>query len=253
MNRPTVDPEAIAHAHALLKADRRCTCFSGAGLSAPSGVSTFRDPTGHWKEHDPMRLASPEGFIEDPELVLQWYADRRRQMAEASPNAAHHALAARGDIINVTQNTDDLLARAGARGVIQIHGDITTDRCHAMCGHVESIDMQNPPGPRPCPACHRGGLRPNVVWFGEGLVMETWARAEEACTTARTLLVVGTSAVVYPAASLIDLARSAGAAIIVVNPEPSGASALADIELAGSADEVLPSILGTRSSLPHRA
>lgn len=221
----------------------RITCFSGAGLSAPSGVGTFRDPEGGWwTKHDPMRMASPEGFHEDPELVMRWYGERRLQIARAEPNAAHRALAARTDITQVTQNTDNLLQRAGCIDPIQVHGDITHDRCHAQCGHTEPIDMHNPPGHRPC-ACGRGALRPHVIWFGEGLDGDVWHKAETACSSCEVLLVVGTSAAVYPAAGLIHIAQHHGARIIIVNTNPSDASNLADIELIGSVDDVLPNLL----------
>lgn len=227
----------------LVDADR-VTCFSGAGLSAPSGVGTFRDPgAGWWTKHDPMRMASPEGFAEDPDLVMAWYAERRRQIGEAEPNAAHRALASRTDIVQVTQNTDDLLQRAGCTDVVQVHGDITADRCHADCGHVEPVNMLDPPVVRPCP-CGRSSLRPNVVWFGEGLDGQTWQRAESACASCDVLLVVGTGATVYPAAGLIHLAHHNGASIIVINTNQSEASDLAHVELLGSAHEVLPPLLG---------
>lgn len=174
---------------------------------------------------------------------MRWYADRRRQMANASPNAAHLSLAARPDISNVTQNTDDLLTRAGAVDLVQVHGDITRDRCHAGCGYTEPVDMHDPAEHRMCPDCQRDGLRPDVIWFGEGLDMATWQRAETACVHCDTLLVVGTSAVVHPAAGLIEMAKAAGAAIVIVNPDRSAASPLADVELAASADDILPRIL----------
>ncbi|MEE3001747.1 MAG: Sir2 family NAD-dependent protein deacetylase [Planctomycetota bacterium] len=233
-----------------LDAARRCmsesrniTCFSGAGLSAPSGVGTFRDPSGGWwTKYDPMQMASPAGFHENPELVMDWYAERRRQIGHAEPNAAHFALAACPAIAQVTQNTDNLLHRAGCSDVIQVHGSIWTDRCHARCGHVEPIDLKEPPGLRPCP-CGRSSLRPDVVWFGEPLVKEVWERAESACTNCDVLLVVGTSAGVYPAAGLITLARQNGAEILVINTNWSEASGMADIELIGSVDDVLPDLL----------
>ncbi|MEE2719647.1 MAG: Sir2 family NAD-dependent protein deacetylase [Planctomycetota bacterium] len=227
----------------IVDAAGRITCLSGAGLSAPSGVGTFRDPVGGWwTKHDPMRLASPQGFAEDPELVMDWYAARRRQIGHAEPNAAHRILAAREDIVQVTQNTDDLLVRAGCRSVIRVHGDIGTDRCHGRCDHTERVDLVDPPGRRPCP-CGRADLRPDVIWFGEPLDPEVWHRAEAACSNCDALLVVGTDASVYPAAGLITLARDHGARIIVVNLNPSRASGIADVELIGSAEELLPSLL----------
>ncbi len=218
--------------------------FSGAGLSADSGVSTFRDAQsgGLWAKFDPMRLASPQGFADDPDLVIQWYAWRRRQIAAAEPNRAHRALAQRDEFIHITQNVDDLLHRAGAKQVIQLHGTIAADRCHASCGYEEPIDMTDPPSLRNCPECG-SPMRPAVVWFGEALPSSAWTDAEQACRDCGVLLVIGTSAAVYPAAGLIGLAQSAGARIIIVNMQTSEASHLADYELLGNASEVVPAIL----------
>jgi NAD-dependent deacetylase len=233
----------IDEARRLLADASTIVSFSGAGLSAESGISTFRDTeTGLWATLDPRLLASPEGFAADPTRVLEWYGVRRRAIAEARPNPAHLALAARTDIRHVTQNIDDLLERAGASGVIHLHGLIGTDRCHAGCGHQESIDLAAPPPLRDCPRCG-GRMRPGVVWFGEMLPMDAWIDAETACGTCNALLVVGTSAAVQPAAGLIGLAKSAGASIIIVNTDPSEASYLADLELLGPAGEILPTLL----------
>ncbi len=218
--------------------------FSGAGLSAESGVPTFRDAQtgGLWAKHDPMRLASPPGFAEDPQLVSQWYAHRRRAIAEAQPNGAHIALARHTEMIHVTQNVDDLLHRAGAKQVIQLHGTIAADRCHASCGYEEAINLPDPPNLRNCPECG-SQMRPAVVWFGEALPRSAWTDAEQACRDCDVLLVIGTSAVVYPAAGLIGLAKSAGAKIIIVNTQESDASSLADVELLGKASEIVPALL----------
>jgi NAD-dependent deacetylase len=226
-----------------LRPGRRITCFSGAGLSAESGVPTFRDAAEDalWRRYDPMRLASPEGFAADPMTVIDWYAWRRRAVAAAEPNAAHRALAGRTDIAQVTQNVDDLLERAGAQVVTHLHGTITRDRCHAGCGHSERIDLAAPPALRACPRCG-APLRPAVVWFGEALQTEDLQRAVERCQC-DVLLVVGTSATVHPAAGLIDVARSAGAEIVIVNTAPSEASDRADLELLGPAGAILPAIL----------
>jgi len=227
----------------MLADGRRVVSFSGAGLSAESGVGTFRDaPDGMWAKYDPVRLASPEGFAADPRLVIDWYAARRRTVGNAQPNPAHVALAGRGDIVHVTQNVDDLLIRAGAREVIPLHGSIGFDRCHGGCGHEQRVDMTDPPGLRDCPDCG-APLRPAVVWFGEAMPPEAWDNAERACRECDVLLVIGTSAVVYPAAGLIGVAKAAGAGIIVVNTQPSDASPLADIELLGLAGEIVPKLL----------
>ena len=233
----------IDTARRILADARQVVSFSGAGLSAESGVGTFRDaPQGMWSNYDPMRLASPEGFAADPGLVIDWYAARRRTVGNAEPNPAHVALAGRLDIVHVTQNVDDLLHRAGARQVIQLHGRIDADRCHGDCGYAEHVDMADPPGLRDCPRCN-SPLRPAVVWFGEPLPPDAWDAAEQACRDCDVLIVIGTSAVVYPAAGLIGVAKAAGARIIVVNTQPSEASPLAEVELLGPAGEIVPQLL----------
>ena len=163
-------------------------------------------------------------------------------IAAAEPNQAHCALAARSEIINVTQNVDDLLRRAGAKQVIELHGTIARDRCHSSCGFDEVVDMTDPPGLRDCPKCS-SQLRPAVVWFGESLPTDAWDKAERACSACDVLLVIGTSAAVYPAAGLIALAKAAGAKIIIVNTQSSDASHLADYELLGKASEVVPQLI----------
>ena len=238
--------ESIEIAIEAIRTSPSLCCFSGAGLSEPSGVGTFRDPgDGWWSRYDPMRLASPEGFRDDPELVMKWYAARRRQMAEATPNAAHLALAHRPDIVQITQNTDDLLKRAGCVDVIQLHGDITSDRCHGNCGYVEDIDMSEPSTHRMCPACNQWGMRPTVTWFGESLPRDAWNMAEDTVINCDLMIVVGTSAVVYPAAGLIELAARSGATIVIINPESTAASPVAHHELLGSAELILPRLLKT--------
>lgn len=239
-----IPSDLLARARDLLRPGRRIVSFSGAGLSAESGIPTFRDAatSGFWIEYDPQKLASPEGFEADPDLVLRWYNDRRAGVARAQPNAAHRALAARSDITNITQNIDDLLTRAGAQNVIQLHGQLIEDRCHRHCGHRETVDLNDPPGQRWCPMCG-AHMRPDVVWFGENLPTDAWDAAEEASTNCDVMLVVGTAAEVYPAAGLIALAKGSGADIVIVNTNPSVASALADVELIAPAAVVLPAIL----------
>jgi NAD-dependent deacetylase len=173
---------------------------------------------------------------------MEWYAWRRRRLATIQPNAAHIALAARRGIIHVTQNVDDLLERAGAdpANVLHLHGTITADRCHAACGHEEPIDLVEPQPLRECPACHAAPMRPAVVWFGESLPSGAWTRAGEACASCDVLVVIGTSATVYPAAALIGVARAAGAAVLIVNTESTEADRLAHVALRGPAGEVVP-------------
>lgn len=239
----------IEQAEAILNHVRRVVTFSGAGLSAESGVPTFRDASrnGLWSRYDPMILASPEGFAANPDSVIDWYNWRRTVLAEVEPNAAHLALAARADILHITQNVDDLLERAGTPvdNVMHLHGSMTIDRCHRACGFLERIDLASPPPRRACPRCS-APVHPGVVWFGESLPPDAWSRAVEASSTCEAMIVIGTSAAVYPAAGLIGIARNAGASIIVVNAERSEASRLADVELIVRAGEIVPRLLSKR-------
>lgn len=235
------DMGAITSARELISSARRIATFSGAGLSAESGIPTFRDAlTGHWARYDPAELASPEGFARNPELIIEWYNDRRRTLASSTPNAAHQAMADRTGLLHVTQNVDHLLERAGAEQVLHLHGRIDSDRCHRSCGYSESIDISDPPGLRPCPQCG-APLRPAVVWFGEPLPEEVWNSSVEAVEAADLLIVIGTSGVVFPAAGLIDQARRGSAAVIVVNAEPIKTTC--DITIIGSAAEIVPQLL----------
>jgi NAD-dependent deacetylase len=231
----------LGTARRMLDEARRVVSLSGAGLSAESGIPTFREAqTGLWARHDPTRLASPEGFAANPDLVIDWYNFRRRLLAGAAPNRAHLSLAARVDLTHITQNVDNLLESAGARRVLHLHGTIDHDRCDARCGFLETVDLADPPPHRPCPRCG-APVRPAVVWFGEPLDPEVWRAAERRVDEADVLLVIGTSGVVYPAAGMIGRARRAGAAVILVNAEPIEAAV--DIELIGEAGTVLPALL----------
>lgn len=225
---------------------KRVACFSGAGLSAESGVATFRDIETHalWKQFDPMELATPEGFAANPQRVIDWYNWRRQQLAEVEPNQGHLALAQQPELVQITQNVDDLLERAGLgeERVYHLHGTITKDHCN-HCHASEPISLVTPPGYRVCNHCQSGEMRPSVVWFGEALPAVAWQNAEALCRQIDTLLVVGTSATVYPAAGLIQIAKGSGADIIVINTQASDASQLADYELIGKSGEILPPLL----------
>lgn len=215
--------------------------FSGAGLSAESGIPTFREAQhGYWAKHDPYRLASPDGFAADPKLVVDWYNHRRNILSAAVPNPAHRALGGRSDLIHITQNVDNLLERARASAVLHLHGRIWIDRCNRSCGYEEAVDLAAPPDRRDCPRCG-SPMRPAVVWFGESLPDAVWRESTVAAANADVLLVVGTSAVVYPAAGLIDVARQGGAVIVEVNLE--AASPGAHISLTGPAGELVPRLL----------
>ena len=239
--------QQLEQARELLAASPRVAAFSGAGLSAESGLATFRDPEedGLWSRFDPTVLASIEGFEADPQRVIEWYAWRRSQLAAVEPNAAHRALAAQARMMQITQNVDNLLEQAGvvAERVLHLHGSILVDRCHsAACDYQETVDLENSPELRACPACG-DALRPAVVWFGEGLPQDIWQRAQQLCMRLDCLLVVGTSATVYPAAGLIALARQHGSRVIVIDPNPGAAGDLAEVFLRGTAAEVVPALL----------
>ena len=246
----TLDPETTRRLQAardLLARSERVAAFSGAGLSAESGLATFRDPDTDalWARYDPFELASLDGFEANPKRVIEWYNWRRGKYAGAGPNAAHRALAAQTRMSQITQNVDNLLEQAGAAPgrVYHLHGSMLYDRCHnPACDYTEAVNPAAPPPLRDCPRCG-ARLRPAVVWFGENLLQDTWQRAERLCRNLDCLLVIGTTATVYPAAGLIDLVRGHGGRIVVVDPNASAASGVADIYLAGSAAEILPMLL----------
>lgn len=233
----------IAEAKKLIDDSELVVSFSGAGLSRESGIHTFRDTDGIWTKVDPMKMASLDGFREDPEGVIAWYDGRRAFIGAALPNPGHFALAAAPGMIHVTQNIDRLLEKAGAVEVIHLHGHVDRDHCFDECGHFENVDPLVPKGFRACPECG-APMRPSIVWYGEMLPERDWMRAQISISAADVLLVVGTSAEVYPAAGLIGLARANGAKIVIVNTEPSAASFLADAELLGPSGEILPELLG---------
>ncbi len=207
-------------------------------MSAESGIPTFRGAGGLWKQFRADDLATPEAFAHDPKLVWEWYDWRRGLIAAAQPNQGHIALAeleARTpDFTLITQNVDDLHERGGSKNVLHVHGSIWKVRC--MQCRRESVDMRSPLPDIP-PRCACGGmLRPGVVWFGESLPSDIWQQAENAVRAADVLLVVGTSAVVYPAAGLIQYAR----AVIEVNIQASG---ITGVFLQGPSGELLPQLI----------
>ncbi|MCP4388426.1 MAG: NAD-dependent deacylase [Gammaproteobacteria bacterium] len=239
--------DKIAQARKLLANCQRVAAFSGAGLSAESGLSTFRDsdPDALWSRFDPTELASIAGFEANPERVIDWYNWRRGKYAAVRPNAAHRALAAQSRMIQITQNVDHLLEQAGvvSQQVYHLHGSILHDRCHNPdCEHSEVIDPATPTPLRACPRCG-DRMRPAVVWFGENLPQATWMQAQDLCMALDCLLVIGTSATVYPAAGLITLAKRHNSRVIVVDPNPRAAGDEADVYLSGSAAEVVPLLL----------
>jgi NAD-dependent deacetylase len=253
-----VDASRIAEARGLLAAalgrPGGLCVLTGAGMSAESGIPTFRDAlTGHWAKFDPMALASAEGFRAHPQRVWDWYAERRAGVLQAQPNAGHLALGAYarrhpGVLRLVTQNVDDLHQRAGNEDTIRLHGDILQDRwlgdClrHARGGNVCSPDWAAPGRPPACAECGNL-LRPGVVWFGEALPLPALDAAQRAAQGCAVLLVVGTSGAVWPAAGLAGQARAAGARVLIVNPQPSEIDGQAHRVLRGTAAGLLPALL----------
>jgi NAD-dependent deacetylase len=219
--------------------------LTGAGISAESGVPTFRGPDGLWNNYKPEELATPEAFTRDPRMVWEWYNWRREIISKAIPNPAHKALVQleikKRIFTLITQNVDGLHDRAGSGKILKLHGDIWRLRC-LECG--ANWPDRRVPLPKFPPHCQCGGVaRPNVVWFGEPLPEGMMKEAEHAVESAQVLLVIGTSANVYPAAGLIPFAREAGAKVIEINTETTPYSGVADCALLGPAGEILPQIL----------
>ncbi len=219
--------------------------LTGAGISADSGVPTFRGADGLWKNHRAEDLATPEAFERDPRLVWEWYNWRRELIATKHPNAAHHAVAELEkrfpNFWLITQNVDGLHPAAGSQKLSEIHGNIWKVRC-TSCGVVEEnhavpIDM--------LPACRSCGklVRPHIVWFGEPLSATDLNRCAAVLGACDVLLVIGTSGVVYPAAGFASVAKAAGAFVAEVNLEPTPQSGLVDVKLHGRAKDVVPLLL----------
>ncbi|MCG8441438.1 MAG: NAD-dependent deacylase [Caulobacterales bacterium] len=224
---------------------RRIVALTGAGVSAESGLGTFRDPGGLWERFDPYELATPEAFERNPAKVQHFYNLRRRDLAEAEPNAAHRALAelegalagAGGELVVVTQNIDNLHERAGSRNIIHMHGEILRARCTA-CGATPGWREDISAGDA-CPGCgEMGFLRPHVVWFGEmPLRLDDIAAA---IAGAELFVAIGTSGEIYPAAGYVQEAKALGVATVELNKEPSANAAVFDETRYGPASEVVP-------------
>jgi len=240
--------DSIGDARKVISEASRIAVLTGAGISAESGIPTFRGPGGIWRTYKAENLATPQAFARDPKLVWEWYDWRRSVIAGVEPNAGHKALAelerktkleAR-EFTLITQNVDGLHTRAGSRNLLKVHGDIWTLRC-TECGRER--EDTNPRLNEVPPHCDCGAMeRPGVVWFGEGLPAKVWKCAQKAAMESDVLLVVGTSAVVHPVAGLAAAAKSQGAVIVEVNVAETPVTGGADYSLRGPAGTVLPEL-----------
>ncbi len=233
---------------AALRDARHVCVLTGAGVSAESGVPTFREAQdGLWSQYRAEELATPEAFMADPALIWRWYRWRRDLAAEVEPNPGHVALAQLADVVPrvtlVTQNVDNLHQRAGSRDVIEFHGNIFVDRCFADgTEHVGDDSLEVPV----CPDC-RGPLRPGVVWFGEAIPEHALNASWAAAIDCDIFLSVGTSSLVYPAAGLAEVARQNGAVVAEINPDPTPQAANFDFAVAGNSGIVLPELVESLS------
>jgi NAD-dependent deacetylase len=237
-------PQIPAALITALRDARHICVLTGAGVSAESGVPTFRDAqSGLWEKYDPMDLATPQAFIADPNLIWGWYRWRRELVSQADPNPAHLALAALADLVPkltlVTQNVDGLHQRAGSAGVIEFHGNLFDDRCFRD-GRLET-DLKEAAVPM-CSDCGEL-LRPGVIWFGEAIPEAALEDSFAAARECDVFLSIGTSSLVFPAAGLIDLARDTGATTVEINPNPTSASANLDFMLQGNAGLIIPKLV----------
>lgn len=248
---PILIPDELV---SILRAARHIVVFTGAGISAESGIPTFRDAlTGLWERFDASDLATADAFRRDRALVWGWYEWRRAKVMRAQPNPAHLAIAALEQVVPsftlITQNVDDLHERAGSSAPIHLHGSLQSPRCSGCARPFE-----HPPGipdepeggrhiePPRCAHCGGGRIRPGVVWFGESLPEEAWRQAHKAVMDCDALFSVGTSSLVFPAAELPIEAARKNKVVIQVNPQPTRLDTVARFNLVGPAGSVLPKI-----------
>jgi NAD-dependent deacetylase len=250
--------DLIKSAAESLRTAKRIAVLTGAGISAESGIPTFRDAlSGHWANFDPQKLATPQAFARDPQFVSRWYDQRRCECALCRPNPGHEALARLqkitktngGEFTLVTQNVDRLHQTAGSTDVIELHGNLWVWRC-VSCG--KEIEEKGLAFAEYQPQCVCGGKRrPGVVWFGEALPLVEFAAAEKAAQRCDIFLSIGTSSVVYPAAGLIESAITSGAKVLEINPEPTPLSNEVEWSIRGKSGEVLPQLM--REALGNNA
>lgn len=244
--------DALERAAAYLRQAHRVAVLTGAGVSKESGVPTYRDAlSGLWSNYSFEDLASPQGFRRDPGAVWTWYEERREQVARVQPNPGHVALAEIGVLIDqwdlITQNVDDLHERAGSPSVTHLHGRLMETKCFTDCRGTPTLIDRTAfvHGDQPPPTCPHCGswLRPNVVWFGEMLDTRDLYTAQDAAEECDVMLVVGTSGMVFPAASLPYTAAMSGATVVEINPDATDISSAASLCLRGPSGVVLPRLL----------
>jgi NAD-dependent deacetylase len=235
-------PRAVTDA--LSRASHVCV-LTGAGVSAESGVPTFREAqSGLWEQYNPQDLATPAAFLDNPELVWRWYRWRRELVSAVAPNPGHYALAGLAALVPeftlITQNVDGLHERAGSQNVIEFHGNLFVNRCFSGDCDLQGADLA-----AAVPACPKCGawIRPGVVWFGEPIPPQVMDAAAAAANTADIFLSVGTSALVWPAAGLADMAQSHGATVVEINPDTTSLSQRSQHNIAGKSGEILPALV----------
>jgi NAD-dependent deacetylase len=243
MDCAVVIPEALIEA---LRSSSHVCVLTGSGISAESGVPTFREAqTGLWEKFDPHELATPEAFLRDPKLVWKWYQWRRDLVANVEPNAGHYALVDLASQVKrftlITQNVDGLHQRAGSQTVVEYHGNLFENRCFVEGCVVADAKDDSVKVPI-CPACG-GNLRPGVVWFGEAIPEQAQSNANAAAASCDLFFSIGTSSLVWPAAGLSETARASGALVVEVNPNTTPLSDNCDFCLNGNAGMVLPKLV----------
>ncbi len=237
----------IHEACTILKETQTLFVLTGAGVSAESGIPTFRGSSGLWKNYSATELATPQAFKKNPALVWEWYHWRQSLIVNAEPNPAHYALVKLEEIMPhfllLTQNVDSLHQRAGSRNILELHGNIFRTRC-LRCDRVAPYKIPEKKSDKILPTCSCDGLlRPDVVWFGESIPHAIWQRAQDFLSHTDTALICGTSGVVWPAAAIPEIARQNNARTIEINLEPTPVSSIVDISIQGKAGDLLQQLI----------